>query len=207
MVVRIPGPFSPKYIVDFAVRNDSVGPDWTWESSLTEDLMRYDVLTQEAMRFVVRHALERAATDGLPGDHHFFIAFQTQHPDVQMSADLRERHPDEMTVVLQHRFWNLEVHNDAFEVDLTFNNVPQHLFIPFEAIKTFYDPSVEFGVQFNIEPAEALEAAQKPSDLAVADQDDMAQPSDTPESGQNGSGDVESDEGGQVVQLDAFRKK
>ena len=168
--------------------------------------MRYDVLTQEAMRFVVRHALERAASEGLPGDHHFFIAFQTKHPGVEMSADLRERHPEEMTVVLQHRFWNLEVHNDAFEVDLTFNNVPQHLFIPFEAIKTFYDPSVEFGVQFNIEPMEALNSAQKSDREPDGDQEGAAQMSDTPESDQD-IAEAGADETGQVVQLDAFRKK
>ena len=173
---------------------------------MTEDLMRYDVLTQEAMRFVVRHALERAASEGLPGDHHFFIAFQTKHPGVEMSADLRERHPEEMTVVLQHRFWNLEVHNDAFEVDLTFNNVPQHLFIPFEAIKTFYDPSVEFGVQFNIEPMEALNSAQKSDRSLGADQEDATQLPDTPESDQDVA-EASGDETGQVVQLDAFRKK
>ncbi len=124
---------------------------------MSEDLMRYDLLTQQALRGVVRSALERAARGGLPGDHHFYIAFSTLAPGVQVSHRLRERYAEEMTIVLQHQFYGLEVTPDRFTVQLHFNNVPETLVVPFSAVKGFYDPSVQFGLQFDatIQAAEA----------------------------------------------------
>jgi hypothetical protein len=121
------------------------------------DHIRYDILAQEALRGVVRRVLIDAAKKGLPGEHHFFITFDTRAPGVRMSDRLRAQHPEEMTVVLQHQFWDLTVAEHAFEVGLSFNGVPERLLVPFDAIKSFVDPSVQFGLQF--ETAVAGDAA------------------------------------------------
>ena len=101
---------------------------------MPEDLMRYDQLAQEALRGVVRNSLRRVAKSGLPGEHHFYIAFNTKHPGVNIGARMAERYPREMTVVIQHQFWNLIVTEDHFEVELSFDNIPEKLIIPFSAI-------------------------------------------------------------------------
>ena len=103
---------------------------------------------QEALRKVVRAVLQQVARSGLTHDHHFYIAFNTQHAGVSLSKRLKEKYPAEMTIVLQHRFWDLEVGDDRFEVKLTFDGIPERLGIPFKAIKVFYDPSVPYGLQF-----------------------------------------------------------
>jgi len=108
----------------------------------------YEALAQVAMRSMVRMVLARVAKTGLPGDHHFYIAFDTQAPGVSLSKRLREKYPKEMTVVLQHRFWDLGVTDERFEVKLTFDGIPERLSIPFAAIKVFFDPSVPYGLQF-----------------------------------------------------------
>jgi uncharacterized protein len=108
----------------------------------------YEALAQVAMRSMVRMVLARVAKTGLPGEHHFYIAFDTQAPGVSLSKRLREKYPKEMTVVLQHRFWDLGVSDDRFEVKLTFDGIPERLSIPFAAIKVFFDPSVPYGLQF-----------------------------------------------------------
>jgi hypothetical protein len=115
---------------------------------MSVDLIRYDLLVQDALRDVVRRVLTDAARDGLPGEHHFFIGFNTQAPGVRLSARLKERHPTTMTIVLQHQFWDLVVTDKFVEVGLSFGNVPERLHIPFEALTSFYDPSVKFGLQF-----------------------------------------------------------
>ena len=115
---------------------------------MPEDLMRYDLLAQNALKGVVREALRIAETTGLPGEHHFYIAFNTRHPGVQLSEKIAQRYPREMTIVLQHQYWNLRVQEDRFEVELSFDNVPEHLVIPFDAVKGFLDPAVQFGLQF-----------------------------------------------------------
>ncbi len=101
------------------------------------------------MRAVVRTVLTRVAKTGLPGEHHFYIAFNTKAPGVSLSQRLRERYPEEMTVVLQHRFWDLTVTEERFEVNLTFDSIPERLVVPFSAIKVFFDPSVPYGLQFD----------------------------------------------------------
>src|SRR5215470_18224144 len=109
----------------------------------------YQALAQDAMRGIVRTVLTRVAKSGLPGEHHFYIAFKTSAPGVNLSERLREKYPEEMTVVLQHRFWDLVVGEERFEVKLTFDGVPERLVVPFAAIKVFFDPSVPYGLQFD----------------------------------------------------------
>jgi hypothetical protein len=121
-----------------------------------DSLIPYDQIVQDSLRNVVRQVLtdvERAG--GLPGAHHFFIAFRTRHPGVDMPRHLLERYPDEMTVVLQHRFWDLAVEEEHFEVGLTFNQVPAKLRIPFAAISGFIDPAVNFALQFVVDDTSA----------------------------------------------------
>lgn len=114
----------------------------------TEQTIDYETLAQDAMRGVVRTVLQKAAKFGLPGDHHFYISFDTQAQGVALSKRLKEKYPNEMTIVLQHRFWDLNVSDERFEVKLTFDGIPERLVIPFSAIKVFFDPSVRYGLQF-----------------------------------------------------------
>lgn len=130
----------------------------------------YEALAQDAMRGVVRTVLSRAAKNGLPGDHHFYISFDTQATGVIMSKRLKEKYPQEMTIVLQHRFWDLAVTDERFEVKLTFDGIPERLVIPFSAIKVFFDPSVRYGLQFE-EPDAGGEAG-----LGEGDSDDGSRP-------------------------------
>ncbi len=119
----------------------------------SEDLIRYDVMVQQALIGVVRKVLQDAAKHGLPGEHHFYISFRTDAPGVRLSSRLKEKHPDEMTIVLQHQFWDLLVTDHAFEVGLSFGGVPERLLIPFEAMTGFFDPSVQFGLKFAVDEA------------------------------------------------------
>jgi hypothetical protein len=118
---------------------------------MSVDHIRYDLLTQDALRSVIRTVLADAAVKGLPGEHHFFITFDTRADGVRMSARLKASYPEEMTIVLQHQFWDLNVGDDDFEVGLAFNGIPERLHIPLKAVKAFLDPSVQFGLQFTIE--------------------------------------------------------
>jgi uncharacterized protein len=111
-------------------------------------MIDYEALAQDAMRGVVRTVLTRAAKTGLPGDHHFYISFDTQSPGVSLSKRLKEKYPEEMTIVLQHRFWDLAVSEERFEVKLTFDGIPERIVVPFNAVKVFFDPSVRYGLQF-----------------------------------------------------------
>ncbi|MCA3635665.1 MAG: Stringent starvation protein B [Methylobacterium sp.] len=119
----------------------------------SEDLIRYDVMVQQALIGVVRKVLQDGAKHGLPGEHHFYISFRTDAPGVRLSSRLKEKHPDEMTIVLQHQFWDLLVTDHAFEVGLSFGGVPERLLIPFEAMTGFFDPSVQFGLKFAVDEA------------------------------------------------------
>ncbi len=128
----------------------------------------YEALAQEAKLGIVRKVLARVMKSGLPGDHHFYIAFDTQAAGVSISKRLKEKYAQEMTIVLQHRFWGLQVDEKGFEVKLTFDGIPERLVVPFSAVKVFYDPSVPYGLQFDV--ADALDAGSEPDsdDLAVA---------------------------------------
>lgn len=121
----------------------------------SEDLIRYDVMVQEALLGVVRKVLTDASRVGLPGEHHFYITFQSQAPGVRLSSRLREKYPEEMTIVLQHQFWDLIVGETTFEVGLSFGGVPERLLVPYEALTGFYDPSVQFGLKFTPDEAQA----------------------------------------------------
>jgi hypothetical protein len=127
-----------------------------------ESTIDYEGLAQEAMRGVVRNVLVRTAKSGLAGDHHFYISFDTEAPGASLSKRLKEKYPREMTIVLQHRFWDLVVSEDRFEVKLTFDGIPERLVVPFDSIKVFFDPSVRFGLQFEDPNAAASEGRPQP---------------------------------------------
>ncbi|MBP2150641.1 ClpXP protease specificity-enhancing factor SspB [Xanthobacter autotrophicus DSM 597] len=122
---------------------------------MTVDHIRYDLLAQEALRSVVRRVLTDVAKTGLPGDHHFFISFDTRAPGVRLSQRMLEKYPEEMTIVLQHQFWDLIVTETSFEVGLSFGGIPERLLVPFTALKGFFDPAVKFGLQFETLTADA----------------------------------------------------
>ncbi len=122
--------------------------------------INYEALAQDAMRGLVRTVLKNIEADGLPGEHHFYIAFDTQADGVDLSKRINEQYPSEMTIVLQHRFWDLAVRDEDFEVKLTFDGIPERLCVPFAAIKVFFDPSVPYGLQFEAPGSADDEAAQ-----------------------------------------------
>lgn len=111
--------------------------------------INYEILAREALRSVVKSVLKRVAKDGLPGEHHFYISFHTTAPGVKISNRISAQYPKEMTIVLQHQYWDLKVEEDHFEVRLSFANIPELLVIPYSAIKVFFDPSVPYGLQFD----------------------------------------------------------
>src|SRR5580658_1463552 len=158
---------------------------------MATDLIRYDLLVQDALRSVVRKVLADTARNGLVGEHHFNIAFKTQAPGVVAPAAIRQRFPDEMSIILQHEFWDLVVTQDAFEVSLNFSRKPERLTVPFDSITGFTDPSVPLG--FKLEPRAAEPAASPPPAAAKP-----AQRADKP---------AESEGEAKVVSIDAFRKK
>lgn len=188
---------------------------------MTDDLFQYDKLVADALRGVVHTVLSRAATHGLTGRHHFYITFRTDFPGVVIPEHLRQRHPEEMTIILQHQFWELLVSDTGFEVTLSFNRVNERLSIPFAAITAFADPSSQFLVPFQVEPAAARKAAkveaisdtgtksgeaapqkQKKKDASSVSE---SEPSETKSDETTPKPD--SGEKGNVVTLDAFRKK
>lgn len=122
---------------------------------MSTDMIRFDVLVQDALRGVVRKVLAEVTRAGLPGEHHFYVTFDTTHPGVRVSTRVKARYPEEMTIVLQHQFWDLNVSETGFDVGLSFGGIPEKLVIPFAAVKGFFDPSVQFGLQFEVAKDEA----------------------------------------------------
>jgi hypothetical protein len=116
---------------------------------MTEETIDYPGLIDAAMRNVVREALIHVDKFGLPGDHHFFISFQTNYPGVSISPQLKARYPEEITIVVQHQFWDLKITRELFQIMLSFNNIPEKLVVPFDALTAFADPSIKFGLQFH----------------------------------------------------------
>jgi hypothetical protein len=189
---------------------------------MAEDEIRYDLLTQDALRGVIRKVLSLVQRSGLPGQHHLYIAFDTGAEGISVSKRLKEQYPEEMTIVLQYQFWDLQVTNDRFEVKLSFGNVPEKLVVPFQAVKAFYDPSAQFGLQFG-KPDAANDVARQHMAAAlpdlVGDQDDEShqrnvdprlEPAPLPPPAETRLAPTESDAprpGAEVVQLDRFRKK
>jgi len=195
------------------------------------DLIRYDLLTQEALRGVLHKVLTDVATRGLPGDHHFFVSFDTRADGVKMSDRLKAKYPEELTIVLQHQFWDLSVADDSFSVGVSFNGIPERLSVPFAAIKGFFDPSVQFGLQFELATEAKSLAKDEAQDTAAAAPDTRATPrsvprgaASEPEETRPGSTSVPSTRksglpvidgplppeekgGADIVRLDKFRKK
>lgn len=189
------------------------------------DQIRYDLLTQQALRGVVRNVLSDTAKKGLPGDHHFYISFDTRADGVHLSDRLRAQYPEEMTIILQHQFWDLEVGEEEFEIGLSFGGIPERLTVPFDAINGFFDPSVQFGLQFE----EVTESEDRPAPANVQEplttnNKKKRRPTGTPapvaatepakptrpaapvakrEKPEKPTGGA----GGEVVRLDRFRKK
>jgi len=192
---------------------------------MPDDLIRYDLLAQQALRGVVRTVLADVAKKGLPGDHHFKITFNTAAPGVRLSERLRAQYPETMTIILQHQFWDLAVGERAFEIGLSFGGIGERLAVPFDAIVAFYDPAVQFGFQFEAFTETTADAASERSD-ADTEPDESAQKSAKPvapalpaaksAAGQKPAA-LPADEtdapppdtggGGEVVRLDRFRKK
>jgi hypothetical protein len=189
---------------------------------MADDQIRSDILTQDALRGVVRKVMSEVAKTGLPGEHHFFITFATHAPGVRVSSRLLAKYPEEMTIVLQHQFWDLTVNEHAFEVGLSFNGIPERLLIPFTAVKVFSDPSVEFGIRFEIAPKPGEPKAEGPR--AVEDlretppEPEAAEPeapaavvkpeaAPAPVAEKQEKPALPAANEAQVVSLDAFRKK
>jgi hypothetical protein len=157
-----------------------------------QDLMHYEAMAQDALRGVVKAGLKRAAApDGLPGAHHFYITFKTDAAGVSGPADLLGKYPDEMTIVLQHQYWDLAPGETFFSVTLQFGGQPKRLSIPYAAVTRFYDPSVQFLLQFEAPPSAGPEARALPT-LAAEPEDAAAEPA---------AGETK------IVSLDQFRKK
>ncbi len=168
---------------------------------MAQDHIRYDILTQEALRGVVRKVLAEVTKTGLPGEHHFFISFITKAPGVRISQRLLDQYPEDMTIVLQNQFWDLKVGETGFEVGLSFDDKPEVLVIPFTAIKGFFDPSVQFGLQLT--GAVALptedETAERREPTRLVPAAPAATPAAAPAANES--------PGEKVISLDAFRKK
>jgi hypothetical protein len=192
------------------------------------DHIRYDILAQEALRGVVRRVLVDAAESGLPGEHHFYISFDTRAEGVRLSPRMLAQYPEEITIVLQHQFWDLVVTENGFEVGLSFGGIPERLAVPFAAVKGFFDPAVQFGLQFE-EIAEAAGDALEEGAAAGKDRGVRRPPAEhkggtpamvavpvpaNPEPESSAPAETTPGEepgkpaaGGEVVRLDRFRKK
>ncbi len=191
---------------------------------MVQDLIRYDILAQEALRGVIRKVLAEVAKAGLPGNHHFFITFLTGAPGVRISSRLKEKYPEQMTIVLQHQFWDMHVTDQLFEVGLSFGDIPEKLTVPFSAVRGFYDPSVNFELEFDVAvlqpasdndegsvaPIEAVptEIAPEKADKPKAKtRKPAAEKKEATDSAQGDGEDKTPKPSADVVSLDAFRKK
>lgn len=167
---------------------------------LSSDGMAYDLIVESALRGVVRAVLVQAAEDGIPTPHHFYITFRTRHPGVMIPQHLYADHPDEMTIVLQHQFWDLTITDDSFAVTLSFNNVSHTVTVPFAAVTAFADPSVKFGLQFGVD-----EELERPLDHITSPAPTASLPA--PAASEATDDIPPAEDGPKVVSLDAFRKK
>ena len=184
---------------------------------MTQDMIRYDILAQDALRGVIRKVLGEVMRTGLPGNHHFFITFVTGAPGVRISPRLREKYPEQMTIVLQHQYWDLDVSETGFEVTLSFSDISEKLVVPYAAIRGFYDPSVNFELEFEVRSA-GSELAPKANSTPVepvlhevikAPVKARAPKPKAEKAGPKKAGEpAEADKpSADVVSLDAFRKK
>ena len=171
---------------------------------MAQDHIRYDILAQDALRSVIRKVLSEVAVTGhLPGEHHFFITFLTNAPGVRISQHLKAKYAEQMTIVIQHQFWDLKVTDSQFEIGLSFSDTPERLVIPFAAIRGFYDPSVNFELEFDV-PLAGEDAGEDDSYAEIAEYT-------PPPATEKSEGAEEAADGerkpASVVSLDAFRKK
>ena len=168
---------------------------------MAQDHIRYDILAQDALRSVIRKVLSEVAVTGhLPGEHHFFITFLTNAPGVRISQHLKAKYAEQMTIVIQHQFWDLKVTDSQFEIGLSFSDTPEKLVIPFNAIRGFYDPSVNFELEFDVPLSDEDEEGAEITAYPIAAVE-RAEEQDEPKTGD------EEKKPGSVVSLDAFRKK
>jgi len=188
---------------------------------MTEDILRYDILVQNALRGVIRKVLSEIDKTGLPGNHHFFITFMTGAQGVKVSNRVREQYPDQMTIVLQHQFWELEINETGFGIGLSFSDVPEKLYIPYTAIRGFYDPSVNFELEFDVEQSDEESDDESDGEIVASDvgdpivQDDQkdkdtakaAKPKVVDDSEDDEAEDEDDEASAEVVSLDAFRNK
>ena len=158
---------------------------------MSEDLLRYEVMIEAALRDVVRETMETVARDGLLGEHHFYITFLTKFPGVQVPEKLMKQYPDEMTIVLQYQFFGLKLEEDAIHVTLSFNNVKENLIVPIDSITTFADPSVNFALQFQNSGDGGDDDGESSDDKSTDDKDAKEK----------------EEKRGEVISLDKFRKK
>ena len=173
-----------------------------------KDLIGYNALVESGLRAVVRETLSRVARDGWPGSHHAYITFRTDTPGVEIPDVLRGRYPDELTIVLQHQFWDLDVGETSFSVTLSFNKVSQRITVPFAALTSYADPWVKFGLQFGPGRKAAAGAASGPRLLAGATAEAEAPEAGTAEAPAEEDAEVAVEAGAEkVVTLDRFRKK
>jgi hypothetical protein len=178
------------------------------------DRFHYDALVDDALRSVVRRVLTQVAEKGLPGSHHFYISFRSTDPGVELPDYLRAKYPEEMTIVLQHQYWDLVIGEESFEVTVSFNKQQEHIKVPFAALSAFVDPSVRFGLQFDRkEKAAGDKPAAAPTTLPALDkrptQAAPAGTDDTPEAtAAEADGEAKpEDAASKIVKLDSFRKK
>jgi len=157
---------------------------------MSKDILRYDKIVEDALRGVVRTALNQVAEHGLPANHSLYITFRTTAPGVEIDDSLHQEYPEEMTIVLQHQYWDLDIHSDRFAVTLSFNKVQHRLLVPLAAVTAFADPAVNFGLRFEVGEAATDEAAATSRSDAESERESEAGPPP-----------------GEVVNLDAFRKK
>ncbi len=166
---------------------------------MATESLPYDKWIEEALRDVVRRAMVVTAKHGLPADHHFFVTFRTDADDVSLPSHLRAQHPSEMTIVLQHQFWDLKVEADAFSVTLKFRGKRERLLVPFARVTAFADPSVNFGLQ--------LKAMHAPQEAPTKGLMTIAATEDAADGNESAAGVVQQTPAGKVIALDSFRKK
>lgn len=165
---------------------------------VTDDQMRYDLMAQEALRGVVRAAIAKAAETGMPGTHHFYITFNTRFPGVGIDDKLLAKYPEEITIVLEHQFWDLAALDEHFEVTLSFDGAPKYLQVPYQAVTSFHDPAVGFGLKFEIPLDKNQSDVTAPANSAAAMNGAVSNSKTAPET---------TPDSGEVVSLDAFRRK
>lgn len=196
------------------VRSEAI--DSVKTETMTQDLIRYDILAQDALRGVIRKVLSEVTRTGLPGNHHFFITFVTSAPGVRISSRLREKYPEQMTIVIQHQYWDLDVTETGFEVTLSFSDISEKLAIPYAAVRGFYDPSVNFELEFDVrsEPAQAHEPLHVVKDDSPEPEPAKLKPASKPKAEKAASKKSAKEAvpeavkpSASVVSLDAFRKK